>query len=101
MKTIRTRMALLTSVVVVVAGCAEAPFPDMTNGQGEMAGEATMTSVVLQSRLTVGNELVEGDLPGAAGTAHFELATTPEFEDSFESDWMRATPDNDFIVRRA
>ena len=99
MKTIPTRIAHLGLFGAVVAGCAERPFPVMTNGQGEMAGEVTMTTVVLQSRLTVGNELVDGDLPGAAGTAHFELATTPEFEDSFESDWMRATPGNDFIVK--
>ncbi len=103
MKTFPTRTALPGSLAVVVAvvtaGCAEVPFPDMTNGQGEIAGEVTMTSVILQSRLTVGNELVEGDLPGAEGMAHFELSTTSEFEDSFESDWMRATPGNDFIVK--
>ncbi len=102
MKTTRTKVALLASFAVVAAGCAEVAevaFPDITNGQGEIAGEVTMTSVVLHSRLTVGSELVEGDLPGAAGTAHFELATTSGFTDSFQSDWMAAIPDNDFIVK--
>ncbi|MCH7857783.1 MAG: alkaline phosphatase D family protein [Gemmatimonadetes bacterium] len=94
-----TRIALLGSLAVAVAGCAEFRFPDITNGQGEIAGEVTMTSVILHSRLTVGSELVEGDLPGAEGAAHFELSTTSDFEDSFESDWMRATPGNDHIVK--
>ena len=99
MKTAHARMALLGAFAIVVAGCTEVEFPDMTNGQGEIAGEVTMTSVVLHSRLTVGNELVAGDLPGAAGTAQFELSTTADFEDSFESDWMTATARNDFIVK--
>ncbi len=99
MKTSPTRLALLGSFVVVAAGCREVPFPDMTNGQGEIAGEVTMTSVILHSRLTVGSELVEGDLPGAAGTAQFELSMDPEFADPFESDWLSATPNNDFIIK--
>ncbi len=99
MKTTRTIMPLLGAFVVMAGGCAEVPFPDITNGQGEMAGEVTTTSVILQSRLTVGSELVEGDLPGAEGMAHFELSTTSGFADSFESDWMTATPDYDFIVK--
>ena len=99
MKTTRTIMPLLGVFVVVAGGCAEVPFPDMTNGQGEMSGEVTTTSVILQSRLTVGSELVEGDVPGTEGMAHFELSTTSGFEDSFESDWMTATPDYDFIVK--
>ena len=94
-----TAVALLGFFAVVAAGCVEVVFPDITNGQGEIAGEVTMTTVVLQSRLTVGGELVEGDLAGAEGTAYFELATTSEFTNSFESDWLPATPDNDFIVK--
>ena len=92
-------VALLGSFAVVASGCTEVAFPEITNGQGEIAGEVTMNSVVLQSRLTVGNELVEGDLPGAAGTAQFELSTTSGFADSFESDWIPAIADNDFIVK--
>ena len=95
MKTTLTKAALLASVAVVAAACSEVEFPNIMNGQGEIAGEATMTSVVLQSRLTVGNVLVEGDLPGVEGTAHFELSTTSGFEDSSETDWMLATPGPD------
>ena len=68
---------LILSVVLASAGCAaDVAFPNITNGQGEIAGEVTTTSVILQSRLTVGSELVEGDLAGAEGTARFEVATT-------------------------
>ena len=99
MKTTRTIMPLLGAFVVMAGGCAEVPFPDITNGQGEMAGEVTTTSVILQSRLTVGGGLIEGDLTGAAGVAHFELSTTSGFADSFESDWITAAPDYDYIVK--
>ena len=86
MKTIPTRIAHLGSLTAhlglfgaVVTGCAEFRFPDITNGQGEMAGEVTMTSVVLQSRLTVGSELVEGDLAGLGAETQFALSTTSCF----------------------
>ena len=98
-KTTWTMVALLGSLAIVATGCAEAVFPDITNGQGEIAGEVTTTSVILQSRLTVGSELVEGDLAGAEGTARFEVATTSGFADAFETAWLAATPDYDFIVK--
>ena len=99
MKTSWTIVALLGTLAVAAGGCAEVAFPDITNGQGEIAGEVTTTSVILQSRLTVGSELVESDLAGAEGTARFEVATTSDFADSFGSDWLFATTDNDFIVK--
>ena len=98
-KTTWTMVTLLGSLAIVATGCAEAVFPDITNGQGEIAGEVTTTSVILQSRLTVGSELVEGDLAGAEGTARFEVATTSGFTDAFETAWLAATPDYDFIVK--
>ena len=93
------KFLVLCSCAMMVAGCAEVAFPNMTNGQGEIAGEATTTSVILQSRLTVGSNLVEGDLPGAEGTGRFEVAMTSEFANVLESDWLRATANNDFIVK--
>ena len=98
-RTTWTIVPLLGAFAVVAGGCAEVAFPDITNGQGEIAGEVTMTSVILQSRLTVGSELVGGDLAGAEGTARFEVATTTDYADSFGSDWLAATADNDFIVK--
>ena len=99
MKTTFTGVALAGAVAIMAGGCADVAFPDITNGQGEIAGEVTTTSVILQSRLTVGSELVEADLAGTEGAARFEVGTTSGFENSFESDWMAATPDNDFIEK--
>jgi len=99
MKRTRTTVALLVTFAAGACAPASVDFPDMSNGQGEMAGEATATSVILQSRLTLGGGLLDGDLAGVAGTARFEIATTSEFADPFESDWLLATGDNDFIVK--
>ena len=99
MKAHWTIVTLLGTLPVLTGGCADVGLPDITNGQGEIAGEVTTTSVILQSRLTVGSELVEGDLPGAPGTARFEVATTSGFADSFASDWLLATAAGDFIVK--
>ncbi len=41
MKTTRTIMPLLGAFVVMAGGYAEVPFPDITNGQGEMAGDVS------------------------------------------------------------
>jgi alkaline phosphatase/alkaline phosphatase D len=71
----------------------------MTNGQGEMAGEVTAESVILQSRLTTEAVIVDGDVPGARGRARFEIATTEMFTDAMESEWLEATPERDFIVQ--
>ena len=57
MKTTFTGVALAGAVAIMAGGCADVAFPDITNGQGEIAGEVTTTSVILQSRLTVGSEL--------------------------------------------
>jgi len=48
-----------------VGACAREELIRITNGQGEIAGEVTTSSVILQSRLTVGRELIDGDLKKA------------------------------------
>ncbi|MFH1718737.1 MAG: alkaline phosphatase D family protein [Planctomycetota bacterium] len=80
-----------------VAFATAAATPD--HGQGEMAGRVTETSVILQSRLTQGRTLIDGDLPGAAGAARFELATNPQFSESRKTPWIEASPDDDYIVK--
>lgn len=69
------------------------------HGQGEIVGRVTETTAILQSRLTKGTALVNGDLPGSPGVARFELATNPKFEKSHKTCWMVALPDNDYIVK--
>ncbi len=75
---------------------------EIFHAQGEMAGEPTATSVLLQSRLTAipGPELnEEGDIPGADGVARFEWSTTPEFKSARTTEWLKASADRDYIVR--
>lgn len=72
---------------------------DLHLAQGIVAGEATSTSVILQTRLTSAPGLVQGDVPGAAGGAFFEIATAASFADARRTPWGRATAESDFIVK--
>ncbi|MEZ6125152.1 MAG: alkaline phosphatase D family protein [Planctomycetaceae bacterium] len=75
---------------------------DVYCGQGELSGEPTQTTVLLQTRLTAipGPQLSsEGDVPGAAGVVCFEWGTTEQLTEAFRTDWQNATADHDFIVR--
>ena len=67
--------------------------------QGEMAGEVTSSSVILQSRLTAPFIEANGDVSGEPGVARFEVSTTPGFETSFFTDWLEAVSAYDFIVK--
>ena len=68
-------------------------------GQGSMVGEVSEAGAILQTRLTVSEQLVDGDLPGAAGVARFELGTTKELEQAKRTPWLKAQAANDFIVK--
>lgn len=67
--------------------------------QGEMAGEVTATSVVLQSRLTAPALDEQGDVPGAMGVGRFEISTDPGFRETRRTSWRPADPSTDFIIR--
>jgi alkaline phosphatase/alkaline phosphatase D len=78
----------------------------MSHAQGEMVGEVTQNSAILQSRLTWGNTLIDdrpgwpdGDLPGCPGISCFEISTSDDFEASFKTEWLEAVPEHDFIVK--
>lgn len=89
-------------LLVVSASSAIVAADKIYNGQGEMAGEVTTTSALLQSRLTAlpGPELDEtGDLPGAVGIACFQYSLSSDFQEAKQTDWLTASPDSDFIVR--
>ena len=95
-------LAAMVLATVALAACNGAPEPveiGMTNGQGEIAGEVTTTSVILQSRLTSKAGLVAGDLPGMDGVARFEVSTSQEFSDPITTDWLQAVADGDHIVK--
>jgi alkaline phosphatase/alkaline phosphatase D len=95
------RFCVLTWIAALAATALAAP-PAPYHAQGEMAGEVTATTVLLQSRLTEipGSDLdAAGDIPGAAGEACFEWATDAAFSAPHRTPWLTATPERDFIVR--
>ncbi|MBN2269999.1 MAG: alkaline phosphatase D family protein [Sedimentisphaerales bacterium] len=85
-------------IVMLLTGCSvAAEFPSL--GQGQMSGRVTENTVILQSRLTKGTELIEGDLPGAEGTAYFQISRREDFAGSFRTEWMDASRDCDHIIK--
>jgi len=68
-------------------------------GQGQIVGEITPSSVILQTRLTKGTKLIKGDLPGARGVGRFQLSESEDFSDAFYSIWTTATAQNDYIIK--
>jgi alkaline phosphatase D len=94
----KTRCALALSAVFGFVSRAS----EIHHAQGEMAGEPTATSALLQSRLTAlpGPRLdAQGDIPGAAGTACFEWSESPEFAEAKRTPWLTAAAESDFVVR--
>lgn len=86
---------------IVVAGCCapQVMAADIAHLQGEMAGEVTANSVILQSRLTAPAKAANGDVPGAAGVARFEIADNAEFRGSRFTPWIEAKPESDHILK--
>jgi alkaline phosphatase D len=83
------------SLAVVHAADAASVF----RAQGEMTGEVSQTSAILQSRLTSSTGLVDGDVPGAAGVARFEVSEQRDFKSSRKTGWLTAEADTDYIVK--
>jgi alkaline phosphatase/alkaline phosphatase D len=72
------------------------------HAQGELSGEVTATSVILQSRLTsIPGPALDptGDIPGKQGAACFEWSLRPDFADAKRTPWMHSSAASDFIVR--
>ncbi len=72
---------------------------DLYRAQGEMTGEVSMTSAIVQTRLTFVDRNVDGDVPGAAGVVRFEYADNGRFERSRLTPWDSAVPESDYIVK--
>lgn len=67
--------------------------------QGEMSGEVSTKSAILQSRLTAPGLDNTNDLPGRPGIARFEVSTQKRYQNSFFTKWMTAVPEHDFIIK--
>lgn len=91
-------MVLLGLVALWGSACS-VESESLSLGQGQLAGLVTEESVILQSRLTQGAALIDGDLPGLPGVAYFQLSTESDFSTSFQTDWLEASPDYDYIVK--
>jgi alkaline phosphatase/alkaline phosphatase D len=87
---------VLAAVLTTAAKGADTP---LFHAQGELAGEPTQTTVILQSRLTATEGLRDGDVPGAPGFACFELSREAGFREICQTEWVEATAERDFIVK--
>ncbi|MEO2024212.1 MAG: alkaline phosphatase D family protein, partial [Pirellulaceae bacterium] len=87
------------SCLVLVVLLNSSVQADIFLGQGNMVGEVTQTSAILQSRLTASNALVDGDVAGVSGVARFEYSTDKNFRESRKTDWLKAAAADDFIVK--
>ena len=93
---------VLGTVLAPAGASSQEPPPveiNIVNGQGEIAGEVTTDSVILQSRLIAAGGWVDGDLPGAPGVGRFELSTTADFASATITEWLEATAERDFIIK--
>ena len=90
----------LKTVLILSIICSCKPnVQEIYLGQGMMAGEATSTTIFLQSRLTVSDTLTNGNLFGRSGVGIFQIDVNSSFDNPFHSDRVEALPENDFIIR--
>lgn len=82
---------------VILESCMEKTVVYL--GQGLMAGEATESSIILQSRLTTVDTLVNGDILGIEGTGRFEISENNQFTQSRYSGWLQSDSDDDYIIK--
>ena len=92
---------LSVSCVILCGHCLAGEPAPVFHAQGEMAGEVTATSVILQSRLTASEGLRDGDVPGAAAVACFEISANTNFAGAQRTAWLKAEAERDFVVRVA
>lgn len=94
---IRRRSVAIASVLLL-AGSAAAT--EIFHAQGEMAGEPTAESIILQSRLTATEGLNEQrGVTGAPGVARFIVDHGTDGAGTITTPWRRAESGNDYIVR--
>jgi alkaline phosphatase D len=94
-------LPFLVSAVLLLplAGVAATAQGPIHLAQGAIAGEVTASSVILQTRLTATPALADGDVPGAAGVARFEVSTDANFSGARRTAWIPAKPESDYIIK--
>jgi len=79
---------------------APVAVPESTaHWQGEMSGEVTPESVLLQARLSADGEVHFRDVRGHPGIAAFALSTREDLSNAFRTRWMLASSKGDYIVK--
>lgn len=75
-------------------------FAGIHLGQGTMSGEVTVTSALVQTRLTAATKLdAAGDLPGISGVVAFAWSEKPDLADAQQTPFIPASAHHDFIAR--
>lgn len=92
-------MRKILLIVLLFLFAVQTSQAQLSLGQGTMAGEITQTSAILQARLTKGDKLIHGDLPGHKGWAQFELSPNPDFQNPFVTGWQEAFAQDDYIIK--
>lgn len=87
------------SVVLVSFGIAGLSAAEIHLAQGQLAGEVTEQSAILQARLTAVPQPAEGKIPGIAGIGRFEVSANPDFKEARTTPWLRAGGEGDFILK--
>jgi len=90
--------AFLCAILLFPMAPSSAAEP-IFRAQGEMTGEVTSSSAIVQTRLTSVQSNVDGDVAGAGGWVRFEYADNREFGESNFTDWKPALGKFDFIVK--
>ena len=72
---------------------------DIFRAQGEMTGEVSANSAIVQTRLTSVERNVDGEVPGAVGIARFEYSFYEGFEELFVTKWNRSQAETDYIIK--
>ena len=78
----RSFLAVVHTLIIGTSCPAEDLPHQIDHLLGEMAGELTSRSVILQSRLTAPRLNTDGDVPGVDGVARFQIARTLSFDDA-------------------
>ncbi len=96
----RSSLFLLAGGVVLLQTTWPRPsLAEIDHLQGEMSGEVTSQSVILQSRLTASKLDAAGDVPGATGFARFQIADNADFKKATHTEWIKAAADYDYVVK--
>jgi alkaline phosphatase D len=94
------RCKVLPSLPADNANLAFVEVPETTiRWQGEMAGEVSQDSVILQARLTQDGKVRDGDVRGCPGVGAFALSEDQGFEHTVRTRWIAASPENDYLIK--